>query len=72
MPQRDYLDELYYDAAAPEAQTQEVESDADDASGISDESEHPELDAEYEMNAELADPETGYLLGKSNIANHLW
>jgi hypothetical protein len=46
--------------------------DDDIHSGISDESDHPELDEDFEMNADLADPETGYLLGKSNIANHLW
>jgi len=71
--EREYLDELYRDSAQTR---QDAASDADDAnenpSGISDESDHPELDDDYEMNADLADPETGYLLGKSNIANHLW
>ena len=41
-------------------------------SGESDDSDHHELDEEYEMNADLADPESGYLLGKAGIANHLW
>lgn len=41
-------------------------------SGVSDDSDHNELDEEYEMNADLADPESGYLLGKAGIANHLW
>jgi hypothetical protein len=48
-----------------------ISSDEDPGSGISDESDHYELDEDYEMKAELADPETGHLLGKSNIANHL-
>jgi len=47
-------------------------SDNEEDSVLSEESEHNELDEEFEMNAELGDPETGYLLGKAHIGNKLW